>query len=115
MTPAKKAREAFRRRLLRIGGLDNGARAIADAELGSFLGTLTRSQAEAIADQYLWFLEPLQRAMIVGAALGDPALPPERHRALLHEGMRQDQRETLDETIEAAMKAWHPDWKGPTQ
>lgn len=104
-------RAQFRAQLRRMD-IDNGARAIADAELGSFLGALTRQQAEKIAEQFLWFLDPLERALIVGAALGEPAPSPERCRTLVHEGVRQDQREALDEAIAAAMRAWHPDWKG---
>lgn len=107
-----KARDTFRRRLLRIRELDNGARAIADAELGAFLGALTRQQATKIADEFLWFLGPLERALIVGAALGDPPLSTERHRALLHQGVREDQREALNEAVEQAMQAWHPTPKG---
>lgn len=109
---AKKVRDTFRRRLRRMRGLDNGARAIADSELGAFLGALTRQQATRIAEQHLWFLEPLERALIVSAALGDPPLSPERHRALLHQGIREDQREALNEAVEQAMQAWHPNPKG---
>lgn len=110
MTERQKARAAFRARLKK---LDHEAAVlhVADLELGSFIGELTRPQAEKAAAQALWWLDALDRAEIVAAFLGEP-IPLHARRALILEDVAADQAERLDDIFNAALKALSP--KGNT-